>query len=256
MTKVVNMEENSNSFEPENNEPTVEKSEMVEKLVLKINDRLVNSDVSDDELSKPTPFGELFADTIPIEPLPTDFIDDLVYQSRYEGRCLLCRSPWRVRAEHVYIKNGRKPQAVVNFFVKHFNSKPTWESVKTHMDQHCVLTHVSIGGLKRYEKRDQDLGPWKYKERDLAMTIILSEIDDVGGIDCSRNPDIQLKKSQRLESLAKMLSALQKERDEAGSNSLNIFQIMLNLHDSLVCDEDRRKVRDTVKRIREQLSDA
>ena len=48
----------------------------------------------------------------PLKELPADDLLDVYYETRYEARCVLCRSPFRTLAEHVYLNNGWKPHPI------------------------------------------------------------------------------------------------------------------------------------------------
>jgi len=62
------------------------------------------------------PFRDLKADSVPIIPLPDDPCPDIFYPNSYvENRCVICNSPWRVRLEHEFIAQGRKPNRVRSF---------------------------------------------------------------------------------------------------------------------------------------------
>ena len=199
---------------------------------------------------------QLGPDDKPLLPLPPDTKSDVVYGTKHEHRCSLCNSPWRTRSEHVYIEHKQKPSAVVHFFAKYIGAKVSWEAVKTHMTEHCRMQNIGMSGLAHIARRGDEVALWKYREKDLVIDSLLVEIDDVRGIDCARNPELMLKRAGTMERLTTRLNTVVKERDEAGSNGVNVFQILMDVHDALQHDECRKVIRDKVKAIRDRLSDA
>jgi hypothetical protein len=211
--------------------------------------------VSKAEVEKTTRlFSTLTPSDTPLIPLPQDNLSDLQYNHRFEPRCQLCKSFLGERAEHVYLDQGRKPQAVRNFFLKHFNATISWEAVDQHMQQHCYFKHVTQSGLKNYALREEDMNFWKYRELDLAITAIMVELDEVRGMDTSNNAELKIKRAAIVERLVNRLINLKNERDSAGTQSVNIFAVLKEIHDQLPL-EARFIVRDKVKELREKLAD-
>lgn len=216
--------------------------------------RVGDLSVSDAKLSV-RPFSSLGDGDQPSMPLPPDSHTDLQYPVRLEPRCQLCKSPWRDRAEHVYLDQGRKPQAVVNFFLKYFTAKVSWECVDQHMQHHCSFKHISQSGLRNYTIRQEDVMVWKYRELELAETALLVELDDIRGMDCAGNTELKLKRANMVERLTNRLMALKRERDESGTQAVDIFQVLKDIHDALPTLESKNVVREKVRELRERLSD-
>ena len=146
-------------------------------------------------------FAHLKEGELPLIPLPQDNMSDISYPQFLEPRCTICTSPFRDLAEHVFLDNGRKVQSVITFFAKHFDAKLNWMQVNTHMEQHCDFKKISTSGLKNYEQREELITPWIFREQQLALTALLVELDDVRGMDCSKNNDLKLRRAAMVEKL-------------------------------------------------------
>ena len=201
------------------------------------------------------PFSTLGNNDQPLIPLPIDTHADIQYPTRLEPRCQLCRSPLRERGEHIYLDQGRKPQSVVNFFLKFFNAKISWECVDQHMQHHCSFKHISQSGLKNYAIREEDVMHWKYREIELTETALLVELDDIRGMDCGGNCELKLKRANMVERLTTRLMSLKKDRDDSGTHSVDIFQVLKDIHDAMPTQDSKQVVRDKVRELRERLAD-
>jgi hypothetical protein len=148
-------------------------------------------------------FSSLKADAVPIYPHQIN-LSGIDYPQTYSPKCAICNSPHRNLLEHVYIDSGKNVNAVLNFFKKYYNAKLNWPQVSLHLKRHCDLNNISTPGLLTYEERDKELGKWKYREHELALTAILVEIDDVRGMSC-RTPDEILKRASMIEKLTRQL---------------------------------------------------
>jgi hypothetical protein len=81
----------------------------------------------------------------------------------------------------------------------------------------------------------------------------MTELDEVRGIDCGKNNELKLKRSAMVEKLIARIMDLKEKRDNAGVLALNIFEILINLHEKLVCSEDKRIVSMEIKTLRDRL---
>lgn len=133
----------------------------------------------------------------PLTPLPPDNMSDISYPQFMEPRCAICTSPFRDLVEHVYLDSGRKNQSVIRFFLQYFDAQMNWMQINTHMEQHCDFKKISTSGLKNYEQREELIAPWIFREHHLALTALLVELDDVRGIDCSKNNDMKFKRDRK-----------------------------------------------------------
>jgi len=204
---------------------------------------------------KPRRVAELTADDKPLIPLPPDTQADVYYNTTFEPRCVLCRSPWRERAEHWYLANKQKPNSVVNFFLQYFNAQVSWECVKTHMEHHCRFNLIGNSGLRHLAAREDDMAEWRFRELDLAITGILTEIDLIGGIQCSGKPDMQLKRSTQLERLYSKLVDFKAARDKAAAGlQIDIFSVLMEIYQSLDHPDSKKILLDKVKSLREKLA--
>lgn len=198
-------------------------------------------------------FADLKFDDQPLQQLPQDSYLDVHYPQYTETRCAICSSPFRTLAEHVYLESGKKPQAVIKFFDKYYSARLNWTQVKTHMDSHCDFRKVSVSGLKGYEQREEMIAPWVFREHQLALVALMTELDEVRGIDCGKNNELKLKRSAMVEKLIARIMDLKEKRDNAGVLALNIFEILINLHEKLVCSDDKRIVSMEIKTLRDRL---
>ena len=117
-------------------------------------------------------FSQLKENEQPVIPLPPDNMSDISYPQFLEPRCVICTSPFRDLAEHVYLDNGKKPQQVLKFFEKYYNAKMNWVQINTHMEQHCDFKKIATSGLKNYEQREEFIAPWIFREHQLALTAL------------------------------------------------------------------------------------
>ena len=207
-----------------------------------------------DKTSNTRLFRDLDKDTKPLMPLPEDSLEDVKYNQFHQQKCVICNSPWRDRAEHVYLESGRKVMPVLYFFSTYFDARLNYTQVATHMQHHCGFQSVASSGLKNYEDREQELSAWRFREDSLVLTALMVELDDIRGMDCSKSNDLKLKRAQVVERLVSKILDVKSRRDEAAMNAVNIFEILSEIHDSLENEADKRKVRDKVKEIRLRLT--
>lgn len=189
----------------------------------------------------------------PVVPLPADHMGDVTYPQFIEVRCAICSSHLRNLAEHVYLESGKKSQAVIKFFEKHYHAKLNWTQISTHMEQHCDFKKLMTSGLKSYEQQEELIAPWIFRENQLALTALMVELDDVRGIDCSKNNDLKLKRAAMVEKLISKILDIKEKRDNQGVFSINIFEILAELHDRCESEFDKRLIRDELKKLREKL---
>lgn len=199
-------------------------------------------------------FRDLPENAAPIVALPDDSAADLVYNQQFQEKCSICNSPWRTRAEHVYLENGKKVMPVIKFFERHFNARLNHTQVATHMDNHCIFRNVSVSGLLNYEHQEEMVAPWKFREFDLALTAMLVELDDIRGMDVNRNKDMLMKRATLVEKLIARIIDIKSRRDDAALNAINIFEVLSELHDSMEVPGDKQRIRDKVKELRLKLS--
>ena len=210
--------------------------------------------ISDKDPKKPSRmFRDLKETDKPLKPLPPDSMSDISYPQFIEPRCALCTSPFRDLLEHVYLESGRKNQAVIRFFSEYFDTQLNWMQINTHMEQHCDLKKISTSGLKNYEQREELIAPWIYREHQLALTALLVELDDVRGIDCSKNNEMKLKRAAMVEKLISKILYLKEVRDNQGIYNINIFEILAKLHEQMESENDKRKIREEIQFLKQQI---
>lgn len=215
---------------------------------------IVESIVPAVEKAKPSRmFSELKEGDKPIIPLPPDTMSDILYPQFLEPRCTICVSPFRDLAEHVFLESGKKPQSVINYFHKHFDAKLNWVQVNTHMEQHCDFKKIATSGLKNYEQREELIAPWIFREHQLALTALLVELDDVRGMDCSKNNDMKLKRANMVEKLISKILYLKEQRDNQGVYAINVFEVLMKLHEKMESEMDKRFIRDEIQALRAKI---
>jgi hypothetical protein len=155
--------------------------------------------------------------------------------------------------EHVYLDSGKKNQSVIRFFLQYFDAQMNWMQINTHMEQHCDFKKISTSGLKNYEQREELIAPWIFREHQLALTALLVELDDVRGIDCSKNNDMKLKRAAMVEKLISKILQLKEARDNQGIYSINIFEILAALHEKMDSENDKRIIRDEIVNLRNKI---
>ena len=189
----------------------------------------------------------------PLTPLPPDNMSDISYPQFMEPRCAICTSPFRDLVEHVYLDSGRKNQSVIRFFQQYFDAQMNWMQINTHMEQHCDFKKISTSGLKNYEQREELIAPWIFREHQLALTALLVELDDVRGIDCSKNNDMKLKRAAMVEKLISKILNVKDSRDNRGIFDINIFEILANLHEKMESEADKRIIREEIVALRNKI---
>jgi hypothetical protein len=210
--------------------------------------------VPDDGPKKPSKyFRDLKEGDKPLMPLPPDNMSDISYPQFLEPRCAICTSPFRDLVEHVYLDSGRKNQSVIRFFQQYFDAQMNWMQINTHMEQHCDFKKISTSGLKNYEQREELIAPWIFREHQLALTALLVELDDVRGIDCSKNNDMKLKRAAMVEKLISKILNVKDSRDNRGIFDINIFEILANLHEKMESEADKRIIREEIVALRNKI---
>jgi hypothetical protein len=128
-----------------------------------------------------------------------------------------------------------------------------WMQINTHMEQHCDFKKISTSGLKNYEQREELIAPWIFREHHLALTALLVELDDVRGIDCSKNNDMKLKRAAMVEKLISKILHLKEVRDNQGIYNINVFEILAKLHEKMDSENDKRIIREEIVALREKI---
>lgn len=210
--------------------------------------------VPDEGAKKPSKmFRDLKEGAKPLMPLPPDNMSDISYPQFMEPRCAICTSPFRDLVEHVYLDSGRKNQSVIRFFLQYFDAQMNWMQINTHMEQHCDFKKISTSGLKNYEQREELIAPWIFREHHLALTALLVELDDIRGIDCSKNNDMKFKRAAMVEKLISKILYLKEVRDNQGIYNINIFEILAKLHEKMDSENDKKIIREEMVSLREKI---
>lgn len=213
---------------------------------------LCNPNVSDSTI---VAFSTLDLSSKPLRELPL-IQKDYTYPQYFEPRCNLCKSAWKDIAEHVYLTNGRKPNAVVTFFAEYFNAKITWICVDHHMKNHCDLKKISTSGLDYLKSRADNARIWEYREMDLAIIGVLAEIDELRGLNLEGRPETMLKRSSQLQKYYKDLMDYGERRDAIASECVSIFTVLKELYDEMLFPADKDIIINKVKKLKEALSAA
>lgn len=214
---------------------------------------IVESIIAIDKSKPSRMFSDLKEYDKPVIPLPMDTMSDITYPQFLEPRCTICTSPFRDLAEHVYLESGKKPQSVINYFFKYFDAKLNWVQINTHMEQHCDFKKIATSGLKNYEQREELIAPWIFREHQLALTALLVELDDVRGMDCSKNNDMKIKRASMVEKLISKILYLKEQRDNQGVFAINVFEVLMRLHEKMESEMDKRLIRDEIQALRNKI---
>ena len=215
---------------------------------------LADSRVSDKQVAVKRKITDITLSEKPLVPLPPDPKPDLIYPTRHSDKCHICRSCYRDLAEHVYLEAMQTPQAVRHFFARHFGADVTWESVKHHMTWHCDFSKQTQSGLAMLAVREEDIAAWIYRELDLVIVGTMNQLDRLHAVDCSRNPTQEFAKSAAIDRLNNTLLKARAERDRAGSQVYNLFDILMDIMSVLKDKESKQVVFDKVRQLREQLA--
>ena len=121
------------------------------------------------------------------------------------------------------------------------------------MENHCDFKKIATSGLKNYEQREELIQPWIFREQQLALTALLVELDDVRGMDCSKNNDMKLKRAAMVEKLITKILYLKESRDNQGVFAINIFDVLVKLHEKMTSEDDKRIIRDEITFLRDKI---
>ena len=128
-----------------------------------------------------------------------------------------------------------------------------WVQISTHMEQHCDFKKIATSGLKNYEQREELIAPWIFREHQLALTALLVELDDVRGMDCSKNNEMKIKRAAMVEKLISKILQIKDARDNQGVYSINIFEILMKLHEKMESEFDKKILRDELVELRHKI---
>jgi hypothetical protein len=226
---------------------------IINNIVVADSAELANPNLSDIIVLKPKSLEFLLSDAEPLKPLPPDPMPDVYYEVRHQPKCKLCNSPFRERAEHVYLASAKRPQAVVNFFLEFFNTKVTHGCVDVHMNNHCAFHEIKKRGLDTIDQRTEDLFKYQFREKEIVSKGLLILIDEIQGVECDRNPELAFKKVAALDKIYGRLLAIQKERDELGMQILDVFNILEEIYNAMPSEETRLIVWDKIQDVKQQL---
>ena len=217
-------------------------------------EEIVGNIIPAQEIAKPSRmFSMLKEGEKPLAPVPPDNMSDISYPQFIEPRCSICTSAFRDIAEHVYLESGKKPQAVINYFFKYYDAKLNWVQINTHMENHCDFKKIATSGLKNYEQREELIAPWIFREHQLALTALLVELDDIRGMDCNKNNDMKLRRAAMVEKLISKILNLKEARDNQGIFAINVFEILMDLHEDMESETDKRKIRDKIVQLKAKI---
>ena len=107
--------------------------------------------------------------------------------------------------------------------------------------------------LLDYEGREEELNRWKYREYELAEIAILTEINDVRGIQ-AKNPDEILKRSSMIEKLTRQLMIIKEKRDDSSLGLPNVFEVLHELHELVKDDESKRIIREKGRSLKQTIN--
>lgn len=217
-----------------------------------MNNDLVNP--GDGELSRPLrSLSEVTEDEEPLFPIPPDPAPELIYNTKTETRCLLCKSHLRTYLEHLYVASGRSPKAVLDFLALHYNVSYNYDSLTLHMRRHAELDQILTSGLGVIAGQGALFEYWRFRELELAIDTVMLQIDRVQGMNTRRDPDIELRQANTMMNLAKTLASLKSQRDEEATHSIDIFAILVKLRDSLPDERSRKVMHQGIIAVRQEM---
>ena len=82
---------------------------------------------------------------------------------------------------------------------------------------------------------------------------MLVELDDVRGIDCSKNSDLKLRRAAMVEKLISKILVVKDSRDNQGIYNINIFEILASLHEKMESENDKRIIREEIVALRNKI---
>jgi|694.fasta_scaffold26276_5 hypothetical protein len=215
-------------------------------------DNIILDKDSTDNDSNMILFSALRADATPVVPFtyPKPGIE---YPQFFSAKCAICNSPHRQLLEHVYIDSNKKILTVQKFFERHFQARLNWSQIKQHVKHHCDFNSIEYPGMLDYESREEEFDKWKYNEHELAFRITLTELNDVRGLN-AKSMDEVLKRSAMIDKLTKNLLTIKEKRDSKSFTNLpSVFEVLLEVHNSMVDDEDKRIIREKVKELKQKM---
>lgn len=201
-------------------------------------------------------FSSLTGDEEPLYPLPPDTMMDVYYQRHIERRCVLCTAPehLRLRAEHVYLEDQtRKPTSVINFFQYYYNARLTHQCVAEHMKRHVYLEHLHRDGLRDLADNETSAMIWKYRELDLVLTALVTQLGEMRGLDLKTKEE-KFKQTAQVQSLCGNIMKLQKQRDDAAAYGINPFEVLQRLMEKMPTRDAKRIIAEEARSLREKLS--
>lgn len=197
-------------------------------------------------------FSSLKADAQPLVPYKLN-VSGIEYPQLFSPKCAICNSPHRTLLEHVYIDSGKKVNTTLKFFEKHFNARLNWAQVKQHVKYHCDFNKIETPGLLDYEDREEEMRRWKFREYELAQIAILTEMNDVRGMQCRTNEEI-MKRANIIEKLSGKLLQIKEKRDDNSLGLPNVFEVLHDLHNAMKDEEDKRIIREKVRELKQAIA--
>jgi len=190
-------------------------------------------------------FRTLTAKSQPIEPYELEDHSGESYYSRPESKCDVCKSPFKKLAETAYLHYGKRPWRVVKFFERHYGVTLTHESIKRHMEIHCDFKNIQKPGLVTYGLTTPEVEMWLFREKQLAMIMVLAEIDYMKMLadQCGSDKDMRLRISNQIIKLQSEMNKLAKERDdETKTFKIGDFIAHIKIALEKLTDEESKKI--------------
>lgn len=210
----------------------------------------------EEELAQRRYLVDLKGNETPLEPLPDDPYEDVVYPCFHVDKCSICSSAYRTMAEHVYLANGESAQAVAKHFKRYYGVKVNPAAVNTHMSKHCVLKDIIPSGLEKLRKKGEELEFWRIRRSELVITGLLAQIDRVEAIRAQNNPDLELKKSAEMRYLLAAYDQAQKKFEDEANEVLGVNNILADIVRLLESEGEHRAkelIRGYVKDLRARI---
>ncbi|MBS1722389.1 MAG: hypothetical protein JSS66_05220 [Armatimonadetes bacterium] len=196
---------------------------------------------------------DLTGNETPLEPLPPDPFEGVMYPTFHENKCAICSSPYRTKVEHVFLANGESPAAVAHYFWRYYGAMVNPVAVKHHMHKHCVLTEIISSGLSMLQKRAEEFDWWRLRRSELVITGLLAQIDRIEAIRTKNQPDLELKKSAEMRALLAAYSQAQKQFEEESTEVMSVQHILADLMNLIQDEASKDIIRSYVRELRQKI---
>ena len=72
-------------------------------------------------------------------------------------------------------------------------------------------------------------------------------------MDCSKNNDLKLRRAAMVEKLISKILYIKDARDNQGVFAINIFDVLVKLHEKMETETDKRTIRDEIQALKAKI---